>query len=176
MKNTHKAGFSVIFTDAKLNEPVIAPCIPFLNSTEKRGHYDGATWVDDQSKQGRDDKGLVGVACTGVLLKKFSEELLSYYGSDDNVTAYIVERSSGYLVAVSINTGNSGYGGGGETGFFEYTGVNSASAKILAANSAYTDVKWSYNILVNDTAAWAESTDELVEIRDSSYYHIKRLT
>ena len=52
-------------------------------------------------------------------------------------------------MAVSVDTGNSGYGSGGQTGFFEYTGVNDQSSKILALNSSYVDIKVSRHAEVN---------------------------
>ena len=163
VKKTVETQVSSIYVDTKLGEPAMAVCVPLVNTTLSRA---------SQTRQGRDEHGMAGVACCGMLLTELSnalEDVNSVEASSEitsnasDFVIFIVERSSGDLVATST----------GEDDYFDFV----SNTAVKASESTNELISWTARTLANNTATDDGATDgstdvSLLKVKDGCYYFI----
>jgi len=139
VKNEMKKQYSGVYVDKKVQEPAVAACVPL--------NVSGPSHEPSVSYQGSlsDENGLVGVSCTGILLRDLSayvKEIFSEFEYDVSA-AYIVDRTTVQLRAV--NNGSSTDRQRKYAAYFDY----SKMAFVNPGKSDDPKIKWSWDVLKN---------------------------
>ena len=151
-KGQPKARWSPVFLDSATNEASFAYCEPLFNlSTSAPKFFNGLA---------ADPEGMVGVACTAMEVQALSEALLSQFDdlSAGGSGSFIVERSSGLLIAASTSVKDEYFDAGNSV---RQAAATSPSDVIRFAAATIQDSVGAGNDWPSDftTTAWVTRAD-----------------
>jgi hypothetical protein len=136
-----------MYVDRSTNQPAFALCAPLMNLTAYAPHYNGGLKADS--------RGLIGVTCTGLYIEAISAQLLALNNDISTKGSFIVERSTGLLVAASVPDVSAYYDA---ASFAREAASQSNSDMIRFVSAKLVAAEWPDSLT---TVAWVTASDAL---------------